>query len=267
MKLAESDVNKFYVGSTEVDKVYLGSTQVYPWTPALLGADLALWLDAADTDTITLNGSDVSQWDDKSGNGNHASQATAAEQPTYQATGLNSKPTVSFDATKILEFGSTLFTNPSQLYGSAVLKGNTINSGVVFSHRDSNIELIQFGLQGSDSLTIRGSRLQLRGSGNVLEQPIVDHDTSVPFIYEAQFDKTTSSHFVRINGDLEQTSTYNFGSETFNSSIQLIGGFNSGSETANYDGLISEFILLTSTPTQEEQQKLEGYLAWKWGGI
>ena len=51
------------------------------WNPSVLGADLALWLDADDADTITLNGSTVSQWDDKSGNDNHAAQSTASFQP------------------------------------------------------------------------------------------------------------------------------------------------------------------------------------------
>lgn len=73
------------------DVSFLAKTN--PWTPALLGASLALWLDADDASTITLNGSNVSQWDDKSGNNRHASQATAANQPAYLTTGFNGKPT------------------------------------------------------------------------------------------------------------------------------------------------------------------------------
>jgi hypothetical protein len=42
-----------------------------------------MWLDAADASTIVLNGSTVSQWSDKSGNGRHAVQATAANQPAW----------------------------------------------------------------------------------------------------------------------------------------------------------------------------------------
>ena len=49
-----------------------------PWTPADL-SNKALWLDAADSGTITLSGSAVSQWHDKSGNSrNFASSARAA---------------------------------------------------------------------------------------------------------------------------------------------------------------------------------------------
>ena len=38
--------------------------------------DNILWLDASDSSTITEVSGAVSQWDDKSGNGNHVSQGT-----------------------------------------------------------------------------------------------------------------------------------------------------------------------------------------------
>jgi hypothetical protein len=62
--------------------------------PRTIGAptDLAgceLWLDAQDLASITKDGSNlVSQWSDKSGNAKHAVQATPANQPTYNTTGL-----------------------------------------------------------------------------------------------------------------------------------------------------------------------------------
>jgi hypothetical protein len=67
------------------------------WRPSDLGSALALWLDAEDAASITLNESTVSQWNDKSGNNRHASQATAANQPTYTLNGLNGKPVLTFD--------------------------------------------------------------------------------------------------------------------------------------------------------------------------
>lgn len=53
------------------------------WTPAEITTEL--WLDAADSSTITQDGSgNVSQWDDKSGNARHAVQATSSLQPAAQ---------------------------------------------------------------------------------------------------------------------------------------------------------------------------------------
>jgi len=67
-----------------------------PFSPARLSG-LALWLDPSQG--ITLNSGAVSQWDDKSGNGNDAAQATAANQPLYKTApdGINSAPALLFD--------------------------------------------------------------------------------------------------------------------------------------------------------------------------
>src|SRR5262245_35435328 len=56
------------------------------------GTALKLWLRA--DKGITLASGDVSQWDDQSGNGNHVSQATAANRPLFVASGQNSRPLV-----------------------------------------------------------------------------------------------------------------------------------------------------------------------------
>jgi hypothetical protein len=57
------------------------------WTPADLGSALSLWLNANDPTTITLSGSNVTSWTDKSVNTNTVAQATGANQPTLVTTG------------------------------------------------------------------------------------------------------------------------------------------------------------------------------------
>lgn len=61
--------------------IIFGGRVPVPWTPTQIPT--ALWLDAADASTITLNNLTVSQWNDKSGNARHVSQATAANQPVW----------------------------------------------------------------------------------------------------------------------------------------------------------------------------------------
>jgi hypothetical protein len=69
---------------------------------------LALWLDASDVSTITLNGSNVSQWRDKSGAAAPAAaQSTAASQPAYNSSGVNGRGSIDFDSTESLVFGSS----------------------------------------------------------------------------------------------------------------------------------------------------------------
>ena len=61
--------------------------------------NVELWLDADESTTVTHSSNAVSQWKDKSGKDNHASQSTAANQPTLTASGLNGKPVITFDGT------------------------------------------------------------------------------------------------------------------------------------------------------------------------
>lgn len=64
------------------------------FTPLSL-TDLAIWLDASDASTITLDGSNnVSEWRDKSGNARHASQSTVLNRPSYTTNGINGLPAV-----------------------------------------------------------------------------------------------------------------------------------------------------------------------------
>lgn len=66
----------------------LKNTELRSWKPSdTLGN--RLWLDGSDSSTITLNGSTVSQWDDKSGNNYHVSQSTASYQLAYETNVQN----------------------------------------------------------------------------------------------------------------------------------------------------------------------------------
>jgi hypothetical protein len=60
---------------------------------------------------ITLNGTRVATWEDQSGAANDLVQSAAGNQPLYEATGLNGKPTLSFVTARtdwMGRFGGTL---------------------------------------------------------------------------------------------------------------------------------------------------------------
>jgi hypothetical protein len=82
--------------------------------------NLGLWLDAADSSTITLDGSNnVEEWRDKSGNLRHATQASALLRPNYQAATINGLNAVTFDAVDDAMNGATLLASdlPFTLFG------------------------------------------------------------------------------------------------------------------------------------------------------
>jgi len=54
------------------------------------------WFDADDSGTITIDTGKVSQWDDKSGEGNDATQITPGNRPVVTAGALNGKAVLTF---------------------------------------------------------------------------------------------------------------------------------------------------------------------------
>ena len=58
-----------------------------------------LWLDADDATSVVTSGSDVTQWSDKSGNGNHAT-AYSTDYPQYSSSyTVNGRRAINFIAT------------------------------------------------------------------------------------------------------------------------------------------------------------------------
>ena len=88
----DADVSKTYyvrVGSVKngvekiIDEISVAASPL--WTPQAL--TLALWLDAKDASTITVDlDNTVSEWRDKSGNNRHAVQSTVSLRPSYSTS-------------------------------------------------------------------------------------------------------------------------------------------------------------------------------------
>ena len=70
---------------------------VIEWTPAQL-PNLFAWYSARQISGVAAD-APLAQWNDLSGNGHHAKQATVANQPLYRTAGLNGHPCVEFDGT------------------------------------------------------------------------------------------------------------------------------------------------------------------------
>jgi hypothetical protein len=104
-----SDANTgFFIGDIDDARIYNSAlsnseilalvgyhpTQVTTWSPNPVTSSLKVYLQA-DSLTNLLNGNNVNNWDDSSGNGNHI---TAVNPPSFQSSGLNGKPSVNFSS-------------------------------------------------------------------------------------------------------------------------------------------------------------------------
>lgn len=248
MILGSTSIAALRLGSTAISKAYLGSVQVFGgalWTPAELGASLALWLDADDASTITLNGATVSQWRDKSGNSRHVSQGTPSLQPAYLAANLNGKAGIDFYLNKGL---NTNTSNPVVAFAITVIKARNATWNNYHAMLDS---------YGSTPQRIGGMRASGSNGFWVDPYPAATWDDGAQ--------KTPSlSGYNNITSPRIVGFTVTAGRGNPMTGI-TIGNFST--VTQGGSGVQYEIVALATAPSADDRQKLEGYLAWKWGTV
>jgi len=238
-------------------------TQKNNWTPADITT--ALWLDAADASTITESGGAVSQWNDKSGNGRDISQASSTQRPTLATTGLNGKPTLDFDGSNDYLFNASV--------GASGLSNATIIS--VFkqvtggANEDHQIAIGQTGTAGK----VRGFYRPPNGTVLAFAAWAIIQSSSF------SLDIGGGHHIfgfanTALSGSNNLAMFKDGSVETLTASAALsttLDGFSVGSlqgaSVGNYYSNISvaEIIVLYEAISAVNRQKLEGYLAHKWG--
>ena len=217
----------------------------------------SLWLDAADSNTVLRSGSNVTQWNDKSGNGRNG---TANGTVFYANSAIGGLNTISF----------TSVTN-SYIRGNIRITGTTFTCFAVAtlsstSKNDSRI--LSLGVVGSNdySSAAYSAAIVRTGSTNTFYTYRNNNGTSslavtysVPFLICALYDGSTKSLFINSLG------TSNSSTGTFNISNYQIGSSFTEEATLNYGGFIGEEIVFSNALTTAQRQQVEGYLAWKWG--
>jgi hypothetical protein len=243
------------------------------WTPTELGSTLAVWLDADDSSTITLNGSTVSQWRDKSGNLRHVSQTTATNQPTRTLNGLGGRTVVTFDGADWL-----FNANPGAMLRNVA--GGTVAAVVNYT----NISEIRIPVT-TQTLTPTSVRGGLRALTSGLDSlfrrldsepagtatfPVVAYTNGTSVIHVGRADYTAGTTATFVNGTAGGTGTLPSAGNTSNTDSEtlLVGG------TSNNDGVsiffamlgfVGEVVYTNTALSTANRQRLEGYLAWKWG--
>jgi hypothetical protein len=227
-----------------------GLTTYYSPSFPLSISGCQLWLDGADTSSMTLSGSSVTQWRDKSENGRNGTAVGTT--PTFASGGG-----ITFSAGAYNTSYSSSSTNESLF--------------VVFRYTKTSGTLSLLGQSGD------GGRLLAIGGGastGRLESSVynvafgsVSENTTVPIntIGLGELITTNSSMVVFYNGTSVGTPT----AVSFTAGrTSIIGGAsNAGSiNTGQYfEGIIYEVIGFTSALTTTQRQQVEGYLARKWG--
>ena len=214
----------------------------------------ALWLDAADASTITESGGKVSQWDDKSGNDNHGKQSASGRQPVTNSRTLNGLNAIDFDGDVLV---SAVNINRSVLPDLSVYavfaRDVSLNAGFFGQDNGGWDRLVS--MQNSPS-----GHWQVSRSG-ALENTGITADND-PHVMSLTWDVSASNgSSFSIDGGSAHVFTEGTGDGTNRTAIGAF--YTNGSNPFN--GILAELIIIPSITSDTNRQKLEGYLAHKWG--
>jgi hypothetical protein len=223
----------------------------------------ALWLDADDASTITLNGSNVSQWADKSGNARDATQVSASLQPSYNAT-FNSKPIVTFTRNNTNHLVTPIIT------GNGIASGQSISVIQVIKPRTGwgSLYMSSIGTRPSSGSWWSFIRQQdtnewgFHGGFQYWSSSILGSSASI------LVDTVAGGSSLNQFRDGTQIGTVNRAILPFTSATSSQMWIGAGSQVSTgeaYEGDIMEVVFFTNAISTDTRQRLEGYLAHKWG--
>jgi hypothetical protein len=234
------------------------------WNPSMI--QTTLWLDAADASTITESGGAVSQWNDKSGNGRNATQATAGNRPTVLADALNGRQGVQFSTTgkwlQVIDEAPFDFTSTLYVFTVASIS-NTANGNVLINKGRSTYS------NAGWYVDLSGSYQSLVGITSNASWSALDPGTSLsantPGIFSYEINGATVR--ARLDGTTRSTVVGNkvaWVAATNNHSL-LIGAYDINNFAADYEGLAHQIIIMSSVPPLSTIEKLEGWAAHYYG--
>jgi hypothetical protein len=240
-------------------------------------AGCQLWLDAADTATISLSGSAVTQWNDKSGNSRNFAQGTAGNRPLSGTRTQNGKNVIDFDGTDDRLVSSSAsstwtFLHDGSLYtlfvaverdvtaGSQDIIGNNGNAS-----NQTGVVLSNFSTGGINHYITR----------SVSGQPPVDNATGIVisgFYYSsvvANPGTGTASNRSAIrykSGSPIQNNVQTYAPAGGSPSNDLAIGDSKGNTTnLPWNGAIGEILIYNSQLNATDLGLVNSYLAAKWG--
>ncbi|MDW3194901.1 MAG: LamG-like jellyroll fold domain-containing protein [Cytophagales bacterium] len=221
--------------------------------PGGFGTDLQLWLKAGTDFT-------ASQWDDQSGNSNHATQGTASAQPASTANAINFNTAIDFDGSDFLTLtndAGTMGLNNSDY--ELFFIANTSQTDVRFLISAVTQERYEMHLNGD-----AGHRFIPANATNISDiGSASDYADGIARIFGGTLQSSGASAASHVNG-LFTTDIETAGLQTTETGAITIGRreFN---DSFHWLGQMGEVIIYGDAMTSTQRQQVFSYLALKYG--
>jgi hypothetical protein len=217
-----------------------------------------LWLDSADSTTLSLTGTAVNSWADKSGKGYHATPTLNGGSITYTKgiPGVNIVQPSSNSAFMTSPIPTGTFN--SALYIFAVYKNTGFNStNCLISRTPSG------GWEGPLDIYNKARAFNGSNAGTTSSYDLYNPSMSV-FTLGVNYAGDTINEWSNGSANtITKKQTLNPSNGDSNSTYVLFIGSRGGGET-KFTGFFYEIIIYNVALSNAEREKIEGYLAWKW---
>jgi hypothetical protein len=253
--------------------LYWPAAAAAPFAPSDL-ASLRAWY-KADAITGLSNNDPVGSWTDSSGGG-YTLSASGSDRPTYKTSTINSLPVVEFNATHFLVASTASdWTFLHDSTGSSVFVvfryTRGARMGLVFTQNFASA-LVGWGLVTD---TNRAYNYIAKGGGAyvVLNNPTnanlnlaINTNHILGCVADPNNGTAANRSSLRLNGGTERTNnTQSNAISTSNPAVALTLGRSGQSTTVGLEGWIAEVVICNAILSSSDRQKVEGYLAWKYG--
>jgi len=232
---------------------------------------LQLWLDASDASTITESSGSVSQWDDKSGNGNHVTQGTAANQPTTGTQTINSLNALDFDGGDwLLSSGNLGVSNSTNfsVFAVAILDSDDKYT-TIFGTGNFGLSQQAAAFQVATNPSISSTRQMATDIWNpagMVADTSITLGTEYVFSYLVHpWSSARSGSEFFLNGANDGAATYGTVNPFLVDGPAFIGAFGPTLTSSRWNGQIAEVLVYDSALSTADREAVEAYLADKWG--
>lgn len=233
-----------------------GGTTSTLWDPSLL-SNLRAWYDAESISGVS-DGAAVSTWADGSGNGNNLAVPGALD-PIYKTSAINGMSSVRFSTSEdhMAATGTSLMSGATDFRLACVVSRTSTNAyqHVVDVRNSSTTDLVLVRHRSSAGL----ESVVISPSNSTASQLTTSNPVSTDEIIVVDYDLSSGSFSTYVDGTVLHTVSFSGFTASTNATYQLtVGGTDS---TTIWAGDIAEVVLSDIG----DRQKLEGYLAHKWG--
>jgi hypothetical protein len=240
-------------------------------------AGCQLWLDASDTATISLSGSAVTQWNDKSGNTRNFAQSTSGNRPSSGTRTQNSLNLIDFDGTddRLVSSSATstwnFLSNGDQytVFFALVKDGDDYKD--VMGNQQNTSSFV--GVVFSEANSLRLDHIITKGvSGQYVIDNLSASSTVSGFHYwSTQADPSNGTAANRSvmkykgGADIKNNAGTAAVSTSTPSYDLTIGDSRGNSTNLPFNGAIGEILIYNSYLSGTDLTKVNNYLATKWG--